>query len=378
MNSQILKLKVIKGNLTGKEFIISNYGSFLIGRSAQCFLRIPRDMDPKVSRKHLVLTYSPDEILVQDLESHNGTLVNGSYIATGSLFPDEDTIKPFPRIIQDGDEISIGNTVIAVFIEKVSQEPVEAPEQIENFEETIPLANFVSPEDSEIYPESEPETVSSETSYPSKQNIEPAVKQVEQSVPANEEPITQPLKKQFDTPSIKKPVNVPGDENKVSEKEETMVIEGADINSPLISSTIKKEGKTPAAQTFAKQVPPIPAGSQTNEEANKKLKVKRTDDIKKNLEEITKAKIVPPLSPDALGKKKSSPLKLKKSGTILSEKDQDHESSDTEPDSEITKSETIEVERDDVINDIDVESMVQRAKYKESKRTTKFKIKGPS
>jgi predicted component of type VI protein secretion system len=75
-------------------------GEFVIGRSAECQLALD---DPLVSRKHAMLAISADSVVVKDLGSRNGVVVNGVKIDTS-------------RILLDGDRIVIGSqemTIIA-------------------------------------------------------------------------------------------------------------------------------------------------------------------------------------------------------------------------------------------------------------------------
>jgi hypothetical protein len=52
-------------------------GAFSIGRSSKCNLSIA---DALVSRKHVVLHVAPDAVVVEDLSSRNGVVVNGAVI----------------------------------------------------------------------------------------------------------------------------------------------------------------------------------------------------------------------------------------------------------------------------------------------------------
>jgi len=54
--------------------------SLVVGRSAESDLRI---MDPFVSRKHLKISRKGEKIFIQDLNSRNGTFVNGEPIRPG-------------------------------------------------------------------------------------------------------------------------------------------------------------------------------------------------------------------------------------------------------------------------------------------------------
>jgi len=70
-----------------------NPGEFVIGRSAECQLALD---DPLVSRKHAMLVVSADSVLIKDLGSRNGVVVNGIKIDTS-------------RVLLDGDRIVIGS-----------------------------------------------------------------------------------------------------------------------------------------------------------------------------------------------------------------------------------------------------------------------------
>ncbi len=70
-----------------------NPGEFVIGRSAECQLALD---DPLVSRKHAMLVVSTDAVIIKDLGSRNGVVVNGIKIDTS-------------RVLLDGDRIVIGS-----------------------------------------------------------------------------------------------------------------------------------------------------------------------------------------------------------------------------------------------------------------------------
>ena len=68
----------------------------VLGRSAQADIPIPSDGN--CSRKHCQIRKWAGKFVLEDLQSHNGTYVNGSKVATHEL--------------SDGDLISIGDTTI--------------------------------------------------------------------------------------------------------------------------------------------------------------------------------------------------------------------------------------------------------------------------
>lgn len=65
----------------------------LIGRSPSAHLCIPEE---SVSREHAVILFEGEDFLVEDLQSTNGTRVNGKRIRTAPL--------------ADGDELQLGQT----------------------------------------------------------------------------------------------------------------------------------------------------------------------------------------------------------------------------------------------------------------------------
>lgn len=64
-------------------------GEFLIGRSVECQLSLD---DPLVSRRHALLVVAEDSVVVRDLESRNGVLVNGKRVQHEKVLADGDTI----------------------------------------------------------------------------------------------------------------------------------------------------------------------------------------------------------------------------------------------------------------------------------------------
>src|SRR5258708_530144 len=68
-------------------------GEFAIGRSTECQLALD---DPLVSRRHAVLIVGAESVVIKDLGSRNGVVVNGMRIDTS-------------RILLNGDRIVIGS-----------------------------------------------------------------------------------------------------------------------------------------------------------------------------------------------------------------------------------------------------------------------------
>jgi len=93
-----VNLKVVGGPYKGRIFSFSQHDSFLIGRSRDAHLYLPDDR--YFSRNHCLLEINPPRSFLRDLNSTNGTFVNGQRVAHVFL--------------NDGDRIQCGETVLVV------------------------------------------------------------------------------------------------------------------------------------------------------------------------------------------------------------------------------------------------------------------------
>ena len=71
-----VKLKVLVGKNEGKEIAVP-VKRFLIGRADDCHMRPKSDA---ISRNHCVILTKEDRVVLRDLNSRNGTFVNGERI----------------------------------------------------------------------------------------------------------------------------------------------------------------------------------------------------------------------------------------------------------------------------------------------------------
>lgn len=74
------------------------FGETILGRDASCAMRFN---DPSVSRRHVKFIRHPEQVIVEDLGSSNGTVVNGERVR-GS------------RVVHDGDSIKVGSRVLTI------------------------------------------------------------------------------------------------------------------------------------------------------------------------------------------------------------------------------------------------------------------------
>jgi hypothetical protein len=93
-----VNLKVVAGPYKGRIFSFTQHDSFLIGRSRDAHLYLPDDR--YFSRNHCLLEINPPRSFLRDLNSTNGTFVNGRRVAHAFL--------------NDGDRIQGGETILLV------------------------------------------------------------------------------------------------------------------------------------------------------------------------------------------------------------------------------------------------------------------------
>jgi len=96
-----LKLTIISGPQQGREFVFDGRDTFLVGRTEDAHFRLSDD-DPYFSRRHFLVEVNPPRCRVIDLNSRNGTLLNGVRIQTAE--------------VADGDEIAAGHTGFKVSV----------------------------------------------------------------------------------------------------------------------------------------------------------------------------------------------------------------------------------------------------------------------
>jgi pSer/pThr/pTyr-binding forkhead associated (FHA) protein len=95
-------LTVTAGPHQGREFTFAQCDSFLVGRSKYAHFQL-RDQDCCFSRLHFLIDLSPRRCRLVDLNSRNGTYVNGQ--------------KATAIDLKDGDEIRVGQTVLRVAVQ---------------------------------------------------------------------------------------------------------------------------------------------------------------------------------------------------------------------------------------------------------------------
>ncbi len=138
-------LSVIKGPHQGKTFEFSEHDTFVVGRAKYAHFRLP-DKDPYFSRAHFIVEVNPPFCRLIDLNSSNGTFVNGRRatevdLASGDKILGGDTViqvqivDPTPSTAaQSGDEAQPRVTVREAVpqVDKVRVTQKELPAEISN------------------------------------------------------------------------------------------------------------------------------------------------------------------------------------------------------------------------------------------------------
>src|SRR5205809_6558238 len=99
-------LTVTAGPHAGREFAFDRHDTFLVGRSKDAHFQLSYD-DPYFSRRHFLVEVNPPRCRLIDLNSRNGTLLNGARVRMAE--------------VADGDEIGAGHTVFKVCV--LAREP---------------------------------------------------------------------------------------------------------------------------------------------------------------------------------------------------------------------------------------------------------------
>jgi eukaryotic-like serine/threonine-protein kinase len=96
-----LKLTIIAGPHKDREFEFDGHDTFLVGRTKDAHFQLSYD-DPYFSRRHFLVEMNPPRCRLIDLNSRNGTLLNGARVQTAE--------------VADGDEIAAGHSVFKVSV----------------------------------------------------------------------------------------------------------------------------------------------------------------------------------------------------------------------------------------------------------------------
>ena len=92
-----MKIELLEGVDKGRILDFETDEPVLIGRGKECHVCLN---DNELSRRHARIFFENDEVLIEDLDSTNGTFVNGKTV--------------FRKSLSENDEIRAGNTVLTI------------------------------------------------------------------------------------------------------------------------------------------------------------------------------------------------------------------------------------------------------------------------
>ena len=98
----LVVLRVVAGPYSGQAFEFGERDTFIVGRGSAAHFRLPKK-DPYFSRTHFLIDLNPPLCRLIDLNSANGTFINGCQVEVAQL--------------QHGDRIEAGDTSFEVTIE---------------------------------------------------------------------------------------------------------------------------------------------------------------------------------------------------------------------------------------------------------------------
>ncbi|QWR78278.1 protein kinase domain-containing protein [Candidatus Magnetomonas plexicatena] len=104
-----IKVEILEGFQKGKRFVFSDFYEIVVGRSKNANLQLVTT-DGSISRSHCKLEMTENQCVLSDLESKNGTLVNGKKISK--------------QVLNSRDEIKIGDVLLRLTFEKTGSTPV--------------------------------------------------------------------------------------------------------------------------------------------------------------------------------------------------------------------------------------------------------------
>jgi hypothetical protein len=118
--SQALPPYALALHVTGEEapILLPNQSHVVLGRSASTMSELCLDLTScgarslGVSRRHAIISFSGDGCIIEDLDSSNGTWLNGSQLVA---------YRPYP--LRHGDVIRLGQLLLQV---SLSEEPLAA------------------------------------------------------------------------------------------------------------------------------------------------------------------------------------------------------------------------------------------------------------
>jgi pSer/pThr/pTyr-binding forkhead associated (FHA) protein len=122
MSTGRITLTITEGVLKGKAYVFHDSARRVLGRSPDCDIALPMDLLHRdISRRHCAFEIDPPTVRVRDLESRNGTYVNGEKIGQrpNPLARGQSDHAQGTRELRDGDEVRVGDTAIRISVDNL-------------------------------------------------------------------------------------------------------------------------------------------------------------------------------------------------------------------------------------------------------------------
>jgi eukaryotic-like serine/threonine-protein kinase len=120
MSLPLVKITLVDPTVPERQFVFDRPRTCVVGRQYDCDIALPSDRAHReVSRHHCQLDINPPHVSVRDLNSRNGTFVNGKRLSPEGI-EEEDTgsDEPGTAVLSDGDEIRIAKSLFHVHVEE--------------------------------------------------------------------------------------------------------------------------------------------------------------------------------------------------------------------------------------------------------------------
>ncbi len=112
-----IRLTVLTGPHEGTRYCMRGLDAALVGRAAECQIRFCGEKrDLCISRYHCQLLPDSAGVHVQDMDSANGTYINGHRVGGTAQPSDLAPFAPLAAVAEDGDILTIGGTSLRVNI----------------------------------------------------------------------------------------------------------------------------------------------------------------------------------------------------------------------------------------------------------------------
>jgi hypothetical protein len=120
MSVPVVKITLVDPTVPERQFVFDRPRTCVVGRQYDCDISLPSDRAHReVSRHHCQLDINPPHVRVRDLNSRNGTYVNGKRLSPQATASDSSgCCDPGTAVLSDGDEIRIAKSRFHVHVEE--------------------------------------------------------------------------------------------------------------------------------------------------------------------------------------------------------------------------------------------------------------------